>query len=68
MPIFNYLQKIYREVNTLTKNRLEVYLKAVFIFLVVLPTRFELISMVPETIILSIELRKQCEANILKLI
>jgi hypothetical protein len=26
----------------------------------VLPTRFELISMVPETIILSVELREQC--------
>jgi site-specific DNA recombinase len=30
----------------------------------VLPTRFELISMVPETIILSVELRKHCGANI----
>ncbi len=30
----------------------------------VLPTRFELISMVPETIILSVELRKQYSANI----
>ena len=28
--------------------------------MVVLPTRFELISMVPETIILSIELREHC--------
>ncbi len=32
--------------------------------LFVLPTRFELISMVPETIILSIELREQLAANI----
>ncbi len=30
----------------------------------VLPTRFELISMVPETIILSIELREHKAANI----
>lgn len=31
---------------------------------IVLPTRFELISMVPETIILSIELRELAAANI----
>jgi site-specific DNA recombinase len=55
---------IYLINNELSNKKSETTASKLALSRGVLPTRFELISMVPETIILSIELRKQYAANI----